>query len=120
MKRREQGIREMVNARLKELGHNQEWLGASMARILRRPEPFAQTTVSSWLTGSHTMGPEESFAMEKALGYKPGQMTRHLGYVPADARTLGESPEAAIANDTRLNERDRRILLALYGEMLES
>lgn len=58
--------------------------GTSQAQLARRLGVSPQL-VSDWKRGRRTPSPDQLFAIERALDVKPGQLSRHLGYVPTDA-----------------------------------
>ena len=107
----------IVRARLTDLGRSQAWLGAEVAAILERDQPFGQTTISTWLTGVATPEPEQVFAMERALGLRGGDLSRLLGYLPVSARSEPVGTEATISADPRLSDAMKRALIAAYREM---
>lgn len=111
------GIHQLVGARLRDLHRNQTWLGEEVARILGLSAPVAQTTVSNWMNGRNVPEPPSVFAMERALGLRPGQLSILFGYLPPNARPLGGGVEEAIAEDPYLAGNLKRALLAAYREM---
>lgn len=68
--------------------------------------------VRTWTTGERVPDPDVVFTIEKQLKLKSGTLSRHLGYLPLDARD-SLSVEAAIAADATINEDGRRYLLAV-------
>jgi hypothetical protein len=87
----------MIEARLAELGKKQAWLGQEVAAIEDRDNPYSQASVSGWLDTIEDKRPALLFNIEKALGVKPGHLTRHLGFVPVDtkpAKTVRELLQA--------------------------
>jgi len=107
-----------LRRRLDELDQTQEWLGVEVARIEGRSGPVAQTTVSNWVNGRAAPKPATAVTIEKALGVRPGSLTRLLGYVAADVRFRSGVPEA-IRADPYLNDLGRRVLLATYDELVD-
>lgn len=57
--------------------------------------------------------PVDVFAFEAILGVQPGELSRHLGYLPVGATP---SVVAAIEADQGLTPEGRRHLIALYRE----
>ncbi len=109
----------IVRARLTDLGRGQTWLGAEIAAVLKRDEPFRQTTVSSWMRGDTDPTPEIVFAMERVLGLRPGDLSRHLGYMPVSVHPAPVGVEQAIAADPKLSARFKRALIATYREFVD-
>ncbi len=73
----------------------------------------SQGTISGWLRGGATPQPDSVFAIERALGLRPGDLSRHLGYVP-----VGSDPApdvlSAIDADTSIGEDAKAGLRLLY------
>jgi hypothetical protein len=66
-----------------------------------------------WLRGENApRDPLAVFAIEQHLGCPPGDLSRHLGFVPVGAVSV----TAAIEADEALTPEARRILLATYRE----
>jgi hypothetical protein len=61
--------------------------------------------------GTRAPNPWGLFAVEDFLGLQPGELSRHLGYVPEGA--VG-TVAAALDADTALTSATRRMLLAAY------
>ena len=78
----------VIGGRLRELGRSQAWLGEAVAEELGA-KAFSQSAVSSWITGVFTPSPQQVFAMERVLGFRPGVLSQHWGYLPLTARSLG-------------------------------
>jgi transcriptional regulator with XRE-family HTH domain len=80
----------------------------------------SQASVSQWLLGQSAPKPERVGALERALRLKPNTLARLLGYLPPggddDQRvmTVAEAAEA----DPRLGEREQRLLVAVYQELV--
>jgi transcriptional regulator with XRE-family HTH domain len=80
----------------------------------------SQASVSQWLLGQTAPRPERVAAIERVLRVRPDSLARLLGYVSDDSRQpLGvvSVTEAAEA-DPRLGERERRVLAAVYRELV--
>lgn len=73
------------------MGH---FSGALRAALPVDLEPIAHElgvsvrTIRSWVRGERTTDPGQVFALERALGCEPGELSRHLGYVPVAADTV--------------------------------
>jgi len=101
--------------------------GAALQRAMAgRPrehlaEPLGITpqAVSKWYTGDSA--PREAdrvFLIEELLELPAGTLSRFLGYLPVEAVTTTTVTQA-IEADPALDDRDRRVLLATYREMVE-
>lgn len=110
-------VRELVTANLN--GRTQKWLGEEAAAVLGRDRPFSQSVISGWLHGVTSWEPEILFAVERSLGLRPGDLSRHLGYLPLDARSGPTTVEGAINADPRLRPALRRALIAAHREMVK-
>lgn len=65
-------------------GISQTELAAEVGRVMGR-KPLSQPWVSEIRRGIKTPTPEVAMAMEVVLDVTPGQLTRHLGFLPVDA-----------------------------------
>lgn len=97
-------------------GMSQTELAAEVGHVLGR-KPISQPWVSEIRRGIKTPTPEVAIAMEKVLRVKPGQLTRHLGFLPVDAAP-SVSVVQAIEADPLLDERGRRSLIAAYEALV--
>lgn len=108
------GFGAAVFAARKAAGLRQEDLAARLfgADQARKSQP----TVSFWESGTHEPEAEMVFAIERAIGVKPGSLSRHLGYVPADVdpAQLALDVVSSIQNDPLLTREARRRLVGLY------
>src|SRR5215211_9552554 len=80
----------------------------------------SQASVSQWLLGQTAPRPERTAALERVLRMEPNSLAQLLGQVPSDDRAAPPSvsvTEAAEA-DPRLGVRERRILAAVYRELV--
>lgn len=72
-----------------------------------------QGAISAWRSGLAEPSPATVFAAERALKVPPGDLSRHLGYLP-----LGPIPElgtvTAIERDPALSPAAKRSLVDLY------
>ena len=68
-------------------GMSQTELAAEVGREMGR-KPLSQPWVSEIRRGIKTPTVEVSIAMERVLGAKPGQLTRHLGYLPLEVEVV--------------------------------
>jgi transcriptional regulator with XRE-family HTH domain len=91
----------------------------ALKRALADAVEASHTVVAQWERGEHAPRPPRVRMLEHVLQLPPGSLSRLLGYWPAetaDAPPVGVI-EAARA-DPRLGERDRRILTAVYRELV--
>ena len=80
----------------------------------------SQASVSQWLLGQTAPRPERVAALERVLRMESNSLARLLGQVSDDDRAAPASvsvTEAAEA-DPRLGSRERRILAAVYRELV--
>jgi transcriptional regulator with XRE-family HTH domain len=80
----------------------------------------SQASVSQWLLGQTAPRPERVAALEGVLRMEPNALARPLGQFSDDNRAAQASvsvTEAAEA-DPRLGSRERRILAAVYRELV--
>jgi transcriptional regulator with XRE-family HTH domain len=73
-----------------------------------------QPTVSAWCNADAEPRYEVVFAIERALGAKPGQLSRILGYLPMEAVRITGGVEESIRDDPRLSDDARSTLLSTY------
>lgn len=104
---------------LEERGESQSWLGREVGRILGRPDPYSQAIVSTWVLGDRLPEPAQVFAIEQALGLRPGFLSRHLGYLPVDHRPA-VTVEDAVETDVDLTPSQRGPLLDHYRGLVEA
>lgn len=98
---------------LNERGLSQRELAAQLGRA-------SYTPFYRWGEFKAEPQPAEVFAIEKILDVPPGTLSRHLGYLPPEARSsapTGVSFEEAIRTDPELNDLGRRTLRAVYAEV---
>jgi len=55
-----------------------------------------EAAVSYWLGGQRVPDPDTVFALERLLGCAPGELSRHLGFVPAAAYKAPQDVVAAV------------------------
>ncbi len=55
-----------------------------------------EAAVSYWLGGQRVPDPDTVFALERLLGCAPGELSRHLGYVAAEAYKAPQEVVAAV------------------------
>lgn len=103
----------VIEQALRRLDRSQGWLGAEVARIEGRENPYSQATVSQWLDRITEQLPGRVFAIEEVCDMKPGSLSRQLGFLPVDARPV-KSVGEAIDADARLDDRGREALRVLY------
>src|SRR5258705_10783907 len=56
----------------------------------------SEAAVSYWLAGQRVPDPDTVFALERLLGCAPGELSRHLGYVAAEAYKAPQEVVAAV------------------------
>lgn len=98
---------------LDERGVSQRELAAQLGRA-------SYTPFYRWFELATEPTPAEVFAIERILDVPPGTLSRHLGYLPPEARSSAPSGgtfEEAVRADPDLNEVGRRILRAIYAEV---
>lgn len=98
---------------MEERGLSQRELAAQIGRA-------SYTPFYRWFEYRAEPQPTEVFAIERILDVPPGTLSRHLGYLPPEARSsapAGVSFEDAIRSDPDLNDLGRRTLRAVYAEV---
>jgi transcriptional regulator with XRE-family HTH domain len=80
----------------------------------------SQASVSQWLLGQIAPRPERVTALERVLRMEPNSLAQLLGQVPYDDRVASPSVSVtqAAEADPRLGARERRILAAVYRELV--
>jgi transcriptional regulator with XRE-family HTH domain len=79
----------------------------------------SQASVSQWLLGQTAPRPERVAALERVVRMEPSSLARLLGQVPYDDRAAPSvSVTEAAEADPRLGTRERRILAAVYRELV--
>lgn len=66
--------------------------------------------IRKWAKGQVEPPPWRVFAVERLLELAPGELSRHLGFVPVGVASVF----AAIDADEALSERDRKVVRAAY------
>lgn len=99
------------------LAQARQGLGLSQARLAERLG-MGQSAAWSWEQGEVEPSPEIVFALERELELDGGSLSRHLGYLPLSAGDPRPSALAGIAADPDLDENGRRLLIALYREIV--
>jgi transcriptional regulator with XRE-family HTH domain len=80
----------------------------------------SQASVSQWLLGQTAPRPERVATIERVLRVRPDSLSHLLGYISDDdwrSPAVVSVTEAAEA-DPRLGERERRVLAAVYRELV--
>lgn len=78
----------------------------------------SHTRLQPWLRLRAEPKPSEIFAIEKVLRVPSGTLSRHLGYLPLDARpTASSSVDDIIDGDPMLPDWGKRLLKANYWEI---
>jgi len=93
--------------------------GMSLRELAEAVEA-SHTVVAQWERAEHAPRPPRVRMLEHSLRLRPGTLARHLGYWPIDNGDATEPVsvlEAAQA-DPRLSDRDRRVLRAVYRELV--
>lgn len=70
-----------------------------------------QSSVSAWCLGERSPAPHKVFEVEHVLRLAPGQLSRHLGYVPPARNSI--SAEEAISADRSISTDVKIALLAI-------
>ena len=80
----------------------------------------SQASVSQWLLGQTAPRPERVAALERVLRMEPDSLAQLLGQVSYDDRAAPSSVSVtdAAEADPRLGTRERRILAAVYRELV--
>lgn len=109
-----------VKRRLADLGRSRAWLGGEVARLELgdAARPYTASAVTMWVNGETEATRSKVWAIEAALGAKPGSLSRLLGYLPLDARPV-TTVAAAIEADPALGDEARRVLVAVYRAVTE-
>jgi transcriptional regulator with XRE-family HTH domain len=87
-----------------------------------REANVAPSLISTWLRGgSANPDPAKVFAVERVLDLSPGQLSRHLGYVPVEAVTSRGRPplDEWLADDPDLDDWDRGVILEIYEKFTD-
>jgi hypothetical protein len=110
-----------LRRRLEDLGRSRAWLGAEVARLElgEGSRPYTASAVTMWVNGDTEPTRPKVWAIETALGAKPGALSRLLGYLPLDARPVATVP-AAIDADPLLGDDARKVLVAVYRAVTET
>lgn len=98
-------------------GRPWKWMTQQLAEMLGEPE-VSKTSMWGWLTGLNEPRRRRVFAMERILELPPGTLSRHLGYLPAEAVPLQDTRDV-IEADPRLPPQIRSVLLTLYDALPE-
>jgi transcriptional regulator with XRE-family HTH domain len=90
-------------------------------RALADSVGVSQASVSQWLTGQTAPKPDRVAALERVLQLPPDTFARTLGYLAQSERgdVVPMSVTEAAEADPRLGERERRILAAVYQELVK-
>lgn len=94
-----------------------ERAGYSQARLGKALD-VTNSRIGQWENGD-PIDPRYAMQLEIVLNLAPGELTRRLGYVSIDAETQ-PSVIAAIRADSRLDERGRKSLEALYRDQVRA
>lgn len=104
------------------LVRHREALGLSQGAFAQALN-LSQSAVSQWEMGRSSPLPGTVFAIEALLELAPGTLTRTLGYLPVPKRGVSRAVGkanfvTAVEEDPRLDNRARRMLLAMYRELV--
>lgn len=88
-----------------------EAMGGRSNVAVGRHVGLTDDAVAKWIRGESEPPPLTVFAVEEFLGVPPGDLSRHLGFLPVAAKV---SVLSAIDADERLTDRDRKVLRAAY------
>lgn len=99
-----------------EAGITQRDLGAAVARIEGRTEPYTQAFVSDWMNARQPLAPDRVFAIEQVCGLRPGTLSQLAGYLPVGAGEVRSVADAA-ALDPGLTPEQREDLVAQWEGM---
>lgn len=92
----------------------------SQAQLGKMLGGITQSAVSAWESGEAEPSPETVFHLERRLDVRPGQLSKHLGYVPAGTkRSQSVRTPEAIQDDPDLDDFAKRVLIAAYRELLK-
>lgn len=86
--------------------------GMSAAQLARAAD-VPPSTLRTQLDEGRAPEPKDVFCYEDVLGLDPGELSRHLGYLPVGAASR-VSVRDAIAGDPSLSTEDKELLLAVY------
>lgn len=89
---------------------SQDRLGAQVGKT--------QAAIAAWETGENVPEPDVVFRLERVLGLSAGQLSQHLGFVPAGTASVGQDVISAIVADRRLTESMRTALIAAYQALV--
>lgn len=80
------------------------------------------TRIGPWKNLRGEPEPWEVFGLERLLKVPPGTLSRHLGYLPPEARSsqTAQSVEEAITADPMLPDWGKRLLTSSYREIINS
>ena len=95
----------------------QDWLGAEVARVEGRKEPYGQNTVAGWESARYALKPAKVFAVEAALGVPAGSISQLAGFVPKQSKAA-KSVVDAIKVDNDLSQDQKEDLTAQYQGMV--
>lgn len=94
--------------------------GDALDRAMREADAAAPTVaaavglspdaVRKWIAGRGEPKPLTVFVIEQLLGVPPGELSRHLGFVPVGVTSVA----AALDADGALSAEGKRLLLAAY------
>jgi transcriptional regulator with XRE-family HTH domain len=89
-------------------------------RALAERVSLTQGAISGWCSGASEPVPAKVFEVETKLELPPGQLSRHLGYVPVDGEQHAgrQHYERVVLDDPALSNQNKRVLLTAYEAMV--
>lgn len=105
-----QAFGDALHAELLARGMTQRSLGAAIG--------VSQSQVSTWVNAIYEPNPYVVDTIEVTLGLQPGELSRHLGYLPLSFQPGTSSVREAIAADQLLDARAKAAVSALYDHFV--
>jgi len=80
---------------------------------------ITRAAVNDWCRGRSTPAPDTVFALERALGVAPGELSRELGYLPVAFLERKDRPSTVetIMVDPKLSDDGRQLLVMIYERL---
>jgi transcriptional regulator with XRE-family HTH domain len=100
-----------LKAALIASGVTHEQLAARVTGLLG--ESVTPASVSNWVNGKNEPTRVRMFAIEQTLDLRPGSLSRHLGYLPVDARPA-RTVKDLLDEDPKIGPELRAVVLAAY------
>lgn len=80
------------------------------AKLAEVGSPYSQTLCAAWMRGESEPRRDVLSLIEQLTGSMPGELSRHLGWLPLDAGSFPDA-ESAILADPGLDPRDANSLI---------